>query len=90
MTKSIKLEECIVTPVDDDGMSQNWLQLVAVEESDHAYFWIVGMEDDRRVSLQYDREEPSALMQAYSAYLDRVASIRQIAAANEIRNEPRP
>lgn len=83
MTKSIKLKECIITPVDDNGESPNWVQLFAVEEPDHSYLWVVGMEDDRRFSLQYDIEEPNAINEASHAYDAKLAYIRMIAHNNQ-------
>jgi hypothetical protein len=75
----IKLKECIVTPVDDDGMSPNWIQMFAVEESDHSYYWVVGMEDDRRFTLHFDFVDPAAMEEASTTYNDILARIRMIA-----------
>lgn len=75
MTKSIKLKENIVTPVDDDGMSPNWIQLFVVEESDHSYYWVVGMDDDRRFTLHFDFVDPAAIEDATTTYASKLTAM---------------
>lgn len=79
MVKSIKIKENIVTPMDENGYSSNWLQMFIVENDERVYFWIVGMKDNYRVSLEYDNDESAyALEQASSAYLDQLSHIKEI------------
>lgn len=78
MTQSIVLKECLATPTDEDGLSPNWVQLFAIQESERGYFRVMGMEDNRRFSLELDFDDPASMEEASSFYSYKVSILRCI------------
>lgn len=78
MTQSIILKECLATPTDENGFSPNWVQLFAIREPERGYFRVMGMEDNRRFSLELDFDDPASMEEASSFYSYKVAILRCI------------